>query len=439
MSADYRKNHYVPVWYQKRFIPAAQKKRELFYLDLHPTNGYRDAAGRFHLESGLHHWGPRSCFCEQDLYTTLLQSEPSTEIERVLFGPIDSEGRTAMEAFGNFSYQADALRSFDALLNYLSAQKFRTPKGLSWLEGQVGPQHRDELLNLMVRLRNMYHAIWAECVWLIADASKSNTKFIVSDHPVTVYNRACGPRSEWCRDSNDPDIRYHATHTLFPLSTEKALILTNLSWVRNPYQPERGIRPNPTLARAGIFKFMDVQSERHLSEQEVLEINFIIKSRAARYIAAAQEEWLYPERYVSRSNWATFGDGYLMMPEPRLIHGGGTVMMGYDDGSVHASDEYGRRPWEVGYETGAGANESAALDRFKGEFARLHGPSLRARVRHGEHLSLSCATEEQHRYHLSLEVEGKRAMRREQSRATRPPTGTESVHFRDFLRRRRRS
>jgi hypothetical protein len=48
----------------------------------------------------------------------------------------------------------------------------------------------------MVRLRNLYCAIWTECVWLLADASRSPTKFLVSDHPVTVYNRDVKDKGE---------------------------------------------------------------------------------------------------------------------------------------------------------------------------------------------------------------------------------------------------
>ena len=76
------------------------------------------------------------------------------------------------------------------------------------------------------------------------------------------------------------------------------------------------MRPNPDLTRNAVFKLMNVQTQRHLSEREVREINFIIKSRAFRYIAAAKEEWLHPEEYVSKSQWPVFGDGYLLMPDP---------------------------------------------------------------------------------------------------------------------------
>ncbi|MGA3372439.1 MAG: hypothetical protein ABSC48_11840 [Terracidiphilus sp.] len=61
-----------------------------------------------------------------------------------------------------------------------------------------------------------------------------------------------------------------------------------------------------------MFNVTDIQTLRHLSEQEVREVNFIIKSRAWRYIGAAREEWLYPERYVAKSDWYRYGYGYLL-------------------------------------------------------------------------------------------------------------------------------
>src|SRR5258707_4014161 len=36
MPAEYRHNHYVPVWYQKGFLPPGQVNQELFYLDFVP-------------------------------------------------------------------------------------------------------------------------------------------------------------------------------------------------------------------------------------------------------------------------------------------------------------------------------------------------------------------------------------------------------------------
>jgi len=249
---------------------------------------------------------------------------------------------------------------------YLSTQKLRTPKGLGWLSSQVGDTDRNKTLGYMLEFQQLHGAIWTESVWLIADASQSETKFIISDHPVTVYNRRCGPRSIWCRDNNDPNIAFQGTHTIFPLSLEKILILTNLSWVRNPYQSEVRLRPNPNPWRTTIFSFLDIQTLRHLQEREVREINFIIKNRALRYIAAAKEEWLYPDRYVSKSNWNEFGHGYLLMPDPRGVQLGGEIFIGYQGGGSASFDAYGRRPWQPDYDKESkGLRGGSSLDRFK--------------------------------------------------------------------------
>ena len=92
MSTEYHGNHYVPVWYQKRFIPSRQTDNELFYLELKPGSS-TDARGVKHELSGIHRWGPKHCFRERDLYTTHFGSEAITEIERVFFGAIDQRGK----------------------------------------------------------------------------------------------------------------------------------------------------------------------------------------------------------------------------------------------------------------------------------------------------------------------------------------------------------
>ena len=273
MSTEYRNNHYVPVWYQKRFILPGQRDKELYYLNLTPAT-VRDSKGHTHTMNAVRRLGFGHCFVEKDLYTTQFGSEESTQIEQIFFGSIDSKGRDAVEYFTNFTHPSVDTQAFNNMMLYLSTQKLRTPKGLDWLSSQVGATVRNKALGYMLELQQLHGAIWTESVWLIADASHSETKFIISDHPVTVYNRRCGPRSIWCRDNNDPDIALQGTHTIFPLSLEKILILTNLSWVRNPYQSEVRLRPNPNPWRTTIFSFLDIQTLRHLQEQEVREINF---------------------------------------------------------------------------------------------------------------------------------------------------------------------
>lgn len=379
MAQGYRKHHYVPEWYQKRFRDPGSADKCLYYLDLHPCV-HRDSKGAMHTERALRHSGPGSCFAEENLYRLKLGEQYSTVIETEFFGEVDAGGSRAVEYFANFAHPSVDGKALEDLLLYMTTQKLRTPKGLDWLAAQVDVCDKNGTLRLMVDLRHLYSAVWAECVWQIADANGSPTKFIVSDHPVTVYNRRCGPRSAWCRGSRDPDIRYNASHTIFPLDRNKVLILTNLTWVCNPYQKETDYRPNPNLFRGAMFNFLRIQTMRRLSEQEVREINFIIKNRAYRYIAAEKEEWLYPETYVSKSDWHDYGKGYLLMPDPRPIHTGGEIFMMFDGGRSTSLDQYGRRPWEAEYRKETKEwKEYHTLQRFKGEFAYLFGPERRGR------------------------------------------------------------
>jgi hypothetical protein len=155
--------------------------------------------------------------------------------------------------------------------------------------------------------------------------------------------------------------------------------MTNLSWVRDPFQNPVEFRPNPKFLRSSrMFNLLRIQHERYLSEEEVLEINYITKKRAFRYIAAAEKEWLYPERYLRSTNWRKLGDGYLLMPDPRHIHGGGTIVVGYNDGSGASWDAYGHRPGQKAYEDKNRENrEWRMMQKFKAEWAATYGPDYR--------------------------------------------------------------
>jgi hypothetical protein len=383
MSNAYRNNHYVPIWYQKRFLVPGTN--ELLYRDLKPDT-FVDPRGVAHKTREIRRLGFKKGFAQEDLYTQFFGAQPRTDIEEQFFGEIDRHGQAAVDYFARFAHPWDGTQLFEELILYMSTQKLRTPKGLGWLQNFAAG--RGSVLNVMVEQRSLFCAIWTECVWLIASAEQSETKFIVSDHPITVYNRRFGPRSSSCRGLEDPDIRLHATHTIFPLSHDKVLILTNRSWMQNPYQKENGIRPNPQMMRNALFHLLDIQTLRMLTETEVREINFIIKSRALRYIAAAKEDWLYPERFVTKADWHDFGQGYLLMPDPRSAHYGGETIMMFTGGRSVAVDEYGRHPGQSGY---SGDRRSPGPDwnsyqRFQGEFSRLFGPERRGRACTGTRL-----------------------------------------------------
>lgn len=378
-------------------------QKELYYLDLRPRRFF-DSMGVVRTLNSVRREPLKNCFCEDDLYTANFSSIESRQIETEFFGAIDRNGRKAVDYFLNFDHLNIDGNAFQDMMMYMSTQKLRTPKGLDWLTKETGSATKNQVLRWMLKLRQLHCAIWTECIWLIADASQSTTKFIISDHPVTVYNRVCGPRSQRCRGSGDPEIWLNGTQTIFPLSLEKVLILTNLSWVRNPYQSETKPRPNPTQFRNAIFKFNDVQVLRRLSEQEVVDINYIIKRRAYRYLAAAKKEWLYPEKRVSTTRWNEFGHGYLLMPDPRSVHLGGEIFIGHSDGTSSAYDEYGHKPGQPGYSTNERhIIERRTLNRFKGEFARIFGPERRGRSFQVLSLEKERDDDEFHKYHLNLE------------------------------------
>jgi hypothetical protein len=192
---------------------------------------------------------------------------------------------------------------------------------------------------------------------------------------------------------------------MFPLSLDKVLLLTNLTWVRNPYQSETVTRPNPHPWRAAMFNLTEIQTQRHLTELEVQQINFIIKSRALRYVSAGREEWLYPEEHVSKDDWSGYGDGYLLMPDPRAVNFGSEMFIGYRSGAVDHFDAYGRRPWQKDYgKESQERREFRTLYRFKGEFARRFGPYRRG-VTWDDHEPRD--SDDMHEYHLSLDPQGK--------------------------------
>ena len=399
---DYRRNHYVPKWYQNRFLTDDVREKKFFYLDLTPDT--KISGKKRYKRKALLRWGPSKCFYKQDLYTTKFGNWESTEIEEKFFGKVDNFARAAIEYWSTFKHPSANYESSHNLLLYMSIQKLRTPKGLEYLSNLVKLSDKNMVLIMLQKLQPLFCALWAECIWSIVDASKSETKFIISDHPVTVYNKRCFPFSDDCRGANDPDIRLNGTHTIFPLSINKALILTNLSWVRNPYGNPLKKRPHPDLLRPAMFNFLSIQTDRILTEEEVVVINYIIKQSAYRYIAASKEDWLYPEKKFKVKRWDKIGDSYMLMPDPRSVSFSGGIITGYENGRSDAFDEYGRRPWHDDYKDKKRHDyEWHTFHAFIGEYARLFGPKRRGLTFECDHIDNLEDSADYHKYNLSLE------------------------------------
>ena len=376
-AQNYRRNHYVPIWYQKKFLLPGQSK--MWRLDLSPAT--KSSVGHTWQTPNVSQKSPKASLFQDDLYTTNYFGMTNSDIEKYFFGSLDGRGKKAIEHFVNFKFGGGSHEAFNALLPYMSVQKLRTPKGLQTLRREMQTQNKNDLLHTMQQMQTIFCATWTECVWQIADATKSETKFILSDHPVVVYNREAFPASKYCESGRDPDIRLLGTHTYFPLSLDKVLILTNLAWVRDPYQSALSVRPNPTLFRKTMFNFMDIQVDRYLTNEEVIEINYITKMRAQRFVLASQKSWLFPEEKMTSDHWRKLGDGYLLMPEPRHIHGGGEKFIGYENGQSEHFNEYGHRPWQKGYKSKERHDrEWQAMLRFKAEWTSMFGKDYRALV-----------------------------------------------------------
>ena len=275
----YRENHYVSRWYQERFLPDAGEMK-FCHLDLNPDK-FTDSLGNIRTKKSLHRWGTDSCLKQTDLYTTQYGRFESTDIERFFFGKIDNSGKAAIEAFAKFSHpNADNSRPnlptehFDDLLVFMSTQKLRTPKGLRYLSSITKSSDKNSNLMNLQKLQQLHCAIWTEAVWVIAEVPDPSTGFIMSDHPVTVFNEDIYPGSLSCKEYGDPDVWLMGTHTIFPLDKSKALFLTNLAWVRDPYANGKKFRPNPDPFRQAIFNFEEIQTGRKLSSLEVHKINY---------------------------------------------------------------------------------------------------------------------------------------------------------------------
>ena len=338
-----RVNHYVPQWYQSSFF--SEGKNTLCYLDLQPDKKVLPD-GRVIQMNDLHHFPTSLCFSNTDLYSTFFGKFINDEIERRLFGQIDNSGARAVRAFCSDDISLWQ-RHFQEFFEYLDAQKIRTPKGLCWIRNQYPSLSQNDLMMEMQGIRNMNCTLWTESTREVLSAEDAQTKFIVSDHPVTIFNYACPPDHELCGYPNDPSIALKGSQTLFPMSKDFCLVLTNLEYAESPSDVDPIEKRTFSINfRHSIVRTDAFIRERKLSDGEVAKINFILKSRARRFIGAGKKEWLFPEKDVHCS-WEDL-HGLLLPPSDKLWHFGGEIFARFQDGSVYYQDKFGRteKPFE---------------------------------------------------------------------------------------------
>ena len=332
-----RHNHYVPIWYQKGFIIGT--RNTLQYLDLDPPKTELPN-GRTISAKELQPRSTKRCFQEKDLYTTRFGSSLNDEVEKFLFGAIDKNGAVATRAFAG-NDQRFFHDNFHRLFEYLDAQKLRTPKGLDWIKRRYPSLTQNALMLEMQQIRQMHCTMWFECVREIVSAEKSDVKFIVTDHPVTVYNSACGPTSSVCQYPEDPSISYIGTQTVFVLDAEHCLILTNLEYAQDPTGVDlMAPRTNARFFGNTLTCTDAIIRSRTLTRDEVVMINSLLKSRSRQYLAAYEEAWLFPDQNGVIS-WEDIGRP--LLPPSNMLWGfGGEIFIGKEDGSTQYQDAFGR-------------------------------------------------------------------------------------------------
>jgi len=336
------KHHYVPEWYQRGFMFDGQKS--YFRLDLSPETIKRPD-GKTIKKGEILTKGPTRFFYEKDLYTTKYFEHENDDIERYLFGKIDTDGAAAIPAMASPDWMKLIHPHIVNYFEYMDAQRLRTPKGLNWLIQETKPKDYNDLLMKMQEVRRMHCTMWAEASMEIVSANESDVKFIVSDSPVTFYNSVFYPGNIKCKFPADPEIYLKGTRTIFPLDMNHCAILTNVEYARNPGKLKASKpRTNPRYFDETIIKYDDIIRERELDTQQVLSINYILKSRATKYIAAANEDWLFPEKHLKKNDWGSF-DKIFISNSTKLFGRDKEIFIGGKGGKLIATqDEFGRKP-----------------------------------------------------------------------------------------------
>lgn len=342
------RNHYVPVWFQRRFLEGSHDK--YYYLDLNPEIKQIDSKRNF-TRKALHYWGPKQCFKQDNLYTTFFGNLKSDEIEKRLFGDLDRKGSAAIGYFSSdFNLKEGVHDAFNDLIRYMDAQRFRTPKSLDWIKLFNITNDHNAALFAMQSIMEFHVTMWMEGIWEFVSCKNTNTKFILTDTPITFYNSKAFPGSPKFKYPNDVGLTKVGTRTIFPIDKETCLIITHLQYVRNPWQNSLRERINVRAWKTTISSFLDIQFGRELEEIDVLRINYILKQRASKYIAAAQKEWLYPEKKLNSYLWSKLDKDWFLFPNPNHMMFSGGIVVGYKDGSSFAMDEYGRTPGDPNYQ-----------------------------------------------------------------------------------------
>jgi hypothetical protein len=187
-----RNNHYVPQWYQEGFFETGQNT--LAYLDMQPPRKVLND-GRVIVAKSLFDAPTSRAFRQLDLYSTFFGTSVNDEIERRLFGDIDTRGSKAIKAFAGADV-GEWHRHFDPCS---SSSTSRYASRAGWLI--VYPRLAERVDDGMRGIRMMHCTIWAKGT-RNSSPPNAGVKFIVSDHGR--YSHAVAPDAQGCSYPHDP-------------------------------------------------------------------------------------------------------------------------------------------------------------------------------------------------------------------------------------------
>ena len=327
MAIQYQKStrhHYVPQWYQRNFLTAG--KGEFYVFDKNPLKSVLCPDGTQRLISKpreIRRSGTSELFQIDDLYSVNSKWLPSDVVEKLFFGPLDSNGKVSLEVFTfwpktiprpeyslyptNFGNPAEHMQSLAA---YINAQMLRTPRGLNLIRNsflrQAGRQPNNNYL--MAVIRRSYTdliAMIVESHWQIHETENTQDRFLLSDEPITLYNFRSYPNNPESSKFSVPSPFWRGTRILFPLSSNKLLTLSHKEHLDKPSaKKSKKPRRNARVSDFAITNFTEIENDEPLNSYEVAAVNFVIKARSRRYVASENRASLFPERIVGQLRWS---------------------------------------------------------------------------------------------------------------------------------------
>lgn len=342
--SKYTNQHYIPQWYQKNFIP--DNKGAYWRLDLKPDRithpDGREEIKDISLES------VKNCFAEDFFYKNLLFTDPNF-LEKSFYGSIDDKGAKGIQTLFSPFGKGSGERFLD-FLDFMDTLRLRTPKGIELVKKhrfihQTGRiELKDIILDNIRLVIGMHQTMWIEGVWFYLSAEKSSTKFIVSDHPLVLFNRKINPQNE----SLDMFMLL-GTILIFPLDLNNCLVIFHrdygISRELNPVQRRinvRAYRDNPFFVPEKLKSSNDPMGAdtKELNNEEVLAVNCLIKERAHRFIASYNKDDLFPEKVLKEAAIANIED--IILPKAHMIVKAGNSYYGTTTGKCFGVDPYGR-------------------------------------------------------------------------------------------------